>query len=184
MSMETRDHYTLFDTAIGVCAIAWNASGLTHFRLPGPGRAALEARIQRRSGGTPSDDPPAPIKALIADVQRYFAGEEVDFSGVAVDLSALSEFQQKLYQSLRAVGWGHTTTYGELARALGCPDARDVGQAMGKNPVPIIVPCHRVLAAGGKIGGFSAPGGAVTKEKLLALEGVHLAGETPRLPGL
>jgi methylated-DNA-[protein]-cysteine S-methyltransferase len=183
MSMETRDHYTLFDTAIGVCAIAWNVRGLTHFRLPGPSRAALEARIQKRSG-TRSDHPPAPIKALIADVQRYLAGEEVDFSSVPVDLSALSEFQQELYQSLRGVGWGHTTTYGELALALGCPDAREVGQAMGKNPVPIIVPCHRVLAAGGKIGGFSAPGGAVTKEKLLALEGVHLTGGTPRLPGL
>jgi methylated-DNA-[protein]-cysteine S-methyltransferase len=117
-------------------------------------------------------------------LQRYFAGEEVNFSDVAVDLSGLSDFQQKLYQLLRGVGWGQTTTYGELARALGCPDARDVGQAMGKNPVPIIVPCHRVLAAGSKIGGFSAPGGAVTKEKLLALEGVHVHGGTPRLPGL
>jgi methylated-DNA-[protein]-cysteine S-methyltransferase len=181
--METGGHYTLFDTAIGVCALAWNASGLTRFRLPGASRAALEARMQKRPGDTRCDDPPAAIKALIVDVQRYCAGEEVDFSAVAVDLSALSNFQRNLYQSLRGVGWGHTTTYGDLSRALGCPDARDVGQAMGKNPVPVIIPCHRVLAAGGKPGGFSAPGGTITKEKLLALEGVHLGG-TPRLPGL
>jgi methylated-DNA-[protein]-cysteine S-methyltransferase len=183
MLMETRDHYTLFDTAIGVCAVAWNESGLTHFRLPGASRAAPEARVQKRSGATRSDNPPAPIKALIADAQRYFAGEEVDFSAVAVDLSALSAFQRELYQSLRSVGWGRTTTYGELARALGRPDAREVGQAMGKNPIPVIIPCHRVLAAGGKIGGFSAPGGAAAKGKLLALEGVYVGG-TPRLPGL
>jgi methylated-DNA-[protein]-cysteine S-methyltransferase len=182
-SMPTLAHYTLFDTAAGVCALAWNARGLTHAQLPGSSRAATEARIRRRSGAERCDHPPPQIASLVVDVQRYFAGEAVDFSGVAVDLSALSDFQQRLYQSLRGVGFGRTTTYGELARRLDCADARDVGQAMGKNPVPLIIPCHRVLAAGGKPGGFSAPGGVVTKEKLLALEGVHLGG-TPRLPGL
>lgn len=181
--MQTNAYYALFDTATGVCGVAWNEHGLTHVQLPGSSRAATEARIRKRCGGIAAEPPPQ-IAALIADVQRYLAGEEVDFSAVVVDLSALSDFQQKLYRSLRGVGWGQTTTYGDLARALGCPDARDVGQAMGQNPVPIIVPCHRVLAAGGKIGGFSAPGGAVTKERLLALEGVYLNGGTPRLPGL
>jgi methylated-DNA-[protein]-cysteine S-methyltransferase len=179
----TSVHYTLFDTAIGTCGVAWNARGLTHFQLPGRSRAVTEARIRSRSAGA-ADDPPPEIAALIADVQRYCAGEEVDFSAVAVDLSALSDFQRKLYQSLRGIGWGHTTTYGDLARALGCPDARDVGQAMGKNPVPVVIPCHRVLAAGGKMGGFSAPGGTATKEKLLALEGVRVDNGAPRLPGL
>lgn len=179
----TSVHYTLFDTAVGVCGVAWSARGLTHVQLPGSGRAATEARIRRRSGGV-ADEPPPAIAALIAELQRYCAGEEVDFSAVAVDLSALSDFQRNLYQSLRGIGWGHTTTYGDLARALGCPDARDVGQAMGRNPVPVIIPCHRVLAAGGKMGGFSAPGGTATKEKLLALEGVRLGNEAPRLPGL
>ena len=176
-------HYTLFDTAIGVCGIAWSARGLTQFQLPGGSRAATEARIRSRSNGV-AEEPPPDIAALIADVQRYCTGEEVDFSAVAVDLSTLSDFQQKLYLSLRAVGWGRTTTYGDLARGLDCPDARDVGQAMGKNPVPLIIPCHRVLAAGGKPGGFSAPGGTATKEKLLALEGVRLGNGAPRLPGL
>jgi methylated-DNA-[protein]-cysteine S-methyltransferase len=180
---RTGIHYTLFETGIGVCGVAWSGYGVTHFQLPGSSRAATEARIQRRSGGV-ADEPPAEVAVLIADVQRYCAGEAVDFSAVAVDLSSLSDFQRKLYQSLRAVGWGHTTTYGDLARALGCPDARDVGQAMGKNPVPVIIPCHRVLAAGGKMGGFSAPGGTATKEKLLALEGVRVGKEAPRLPGL
>jgi methylated-DNA-[protein]-cysteine S-methyltransferase len=174
--------YCLFDTVIGTGGLAWNERGLTHVELPGSSRLVTDARIRKRSGATASE-PPSQIKALIADVQRYFAGEPVDFSTVPVDLSSLSDFQQRLYQSLRAVAWGRTTTYGELARALGCPDARDVGQAMGKNPVPVVIPCHRVLAAGGKPGGFSAPGGVVTKEKLLALEGVYLNG-TPRLPGL
>jgi methylated-DNA-[protein]-cysteine S-methyltransferase len=184
IAMQTTSaHYTLFDTATGVCGVAWSTRGLTHAQIPGSTRAATVARIRKRCGGSPAEPPPE-IAAVIADLQRYFAGEEVNFSDVAVDLSGLSDFQQKLYQLLRGVGWGQTTTYGELARALGCPDARDVGQAMGKNPVPIIVPCHRVLAAGSKIGGFSAPGGAVTKEKLLALEGVHVHGGTPRLPGL
>jgi methylated-DNA-[protein]-cysteine S-methyltransferase len=180
--MPTDTRYTLFDTTIGVCALAWNAQGLTHAQLPEASRAATEARVRRRCGGTAAEPPPA-IAALITDLRRYFAGEAVDFSAVAVDLSHLGDFQQRLYQSLRSVAWGHTTTYGELARTLGCPDARDVGQAMGKNPVPVIIPCHRVLAAGGKMGGFSAPGGTVTKERLLALEGVHVGG-TPRLPGL
>jgi methylated-DNA-[protein]-cysteine S-methyltransferase len=116
----TSVHYTLFDTAIGVCAVAWNTRGLTHFQLPGSSRAATEARIRRRTGGAVGEPPPR-IAALITDVQRYFAGDEVDFSAVAVDLSALGDFQRSLYQSLRGVGWGHTTTYGDLARALGCP---------------------------------------------------------------
>jgi methylated-DNA-[protein]-cysteine S-methyltransferase len=175
-------HYALFDTATGVCGVAWSERGLTHAELPGLSRASTEGRLRRRSGGIAAEPPPS-IAALIADMQRYFAGETVDFSDVSVDLLALSDFQQKLYQSLRRVGWGHTTTYGDLARSLGCPDARDVGQAMGKNPVPVVIPCHRVLAADSKIGGFSAPGGVLTKEKLLALEGVYLNGGTPRLPG-
>jgi methylated-DNA-[protein]-cysteine S-methyltransferase len=132
-------HYALFDTAAGACGVAWSERGLTHAQLPGSSRASTEARLRRRSSGV-AVEPPPKIAELIADIQRYFAGEEVDFSDAAVDLSALSDFQQKLYQSLRGVRWGHTTTYGDLARALGCPDARDVGQAMGKNPVPVVIP--------------------------------------------
>ena len=137
-----------------------------------------------RSAG--AAEPPPWVAAVVADIKRYLAGEAVDFSAVAVDLDALDPFRQRLYETMRSLAWGETTTYGELARQLGSTDwegARDVGEAMGRNPVPVVIPCHRVLAAGGKLGGFSAHGGAKTKAKLLALEGVHLDGG-PRLPGL
>jgi methylated-DNA-[protein]-cysteine S-methyltransferase len=142
------------------------------------------------------------VAALIADIRRALEGEPVDFTAVAVDLSGLDAYRRRLYETMRGLGWGHTTTYGELARQLGATDwegARDVGEAMGRNPVPLVIPCHRVLAAGGKLGGFSAPGGAATKAKLLALEGVQVGGArakdmrakdtrakdpAPRLPGL
>jgi methylated-DNA-[protein]-cysteine S-methyltransferase len=124
---------------------------------------------------------------LIADIARYLDGERVDFSAVPVDLSGLDPFRRNLYETMRALPWGTTTTYGALAHTIGLTQwegARDVGEAMGRNPVPIVIPCHRVLAAGQKLGGFSAPGGAATKAKLLALEGVRFDGGAPRLPGL
>ena len=108
----------------------------------------------------------------------------IDFADVALDLGSVGDFQRRIYDATRALVWGQTATYGDLARQAGSPGAaRAVGQAMGHNPVPIIVPCHRVLAAGRRIGGFSAYGGALTKERLLAMEGIHLGG-TPLLPGL
>jgi methylated-DNA-[protein]-cysteine S-methyltransferase len=109
-------------------------------------------------------------------VQRYFEGEATDFSGVELDLGDQEPFFQQVYAAAQRVGWGSTTTYGALTKELGAgPEAaRDVGQAMAKNPVPLIIPCHRVLAAGGKIGGFSAPGGSATKIRMLALEGVQV----------
>ena len=129
--------------------------------------------------------PPAPVREAIALLERYFAGERIDFARVALDLVAVGSFHRAIYDVARSLGWGQTATYGELARQVGSPGAaRAVGQAMGHNPVPVIIPCHRVLAAGRKIGGFSALGGALTKERLLALEGVHLGNGTPLLPGL
>jgi methylated-DNA-[protein]-cysteine S-methyltransferase len=121
----------------------------------------------------------------MAAVERYLAGKSVDFSKVDLDLAGVGDFHRQIYAATRRVGWGETVTYGELARRVGSPGAaRAVGQAMGRNPIPIIVPCHRVLASGRKIGGFSAFGGAVTKARLLELEGVHLDDGTPLLPGL
>jgi methylated-DNA-[protein]-cysteine S-methyltransferase len=111
---------------------------------------------------------------------NYFEGEETDFSCFRLDLGEQDPFFAQIYAAARRVGWGHTTTYGTLAKELGAgPEAaRDVGQAMAKNPVALLIPCHRVLAAGGKIGGFSAPGGSAAKIRMLALEGVDL--EPPR----
>lgn len=179
-----QEQYCLFDTAIGPCGIAWTDQGLTRLQLPESDRAATERRLRSRSATSGPHVPPPMVEQVIAAIRRYMTGERVDFFATAVDLTGVAPLRRQLYDLLRAVGWGQTTTYGALARQLGLPDARDVGQAMGRNPVPIIIPCHRVLAAGQRIGGFSAPGGTVTKERLLALEGVRLDGGAPRLPGL
>jgi methylated-DNA-[protein]-cysteine S-methyltransferase len=184
---RTTTHHHLFDTALGPCGVAWNARGLVGVQLPEASRAATEKRLAARTGSAGAVAPPPWVEALAADIARYLAGERVEFGAIAVDLSGLDAFRRRLYETLRALPFGRTTTYGELACELGSVDwegARAVGEAMGKNPVPIVIPCHRVLAAGGKLGGFSAHGGAATKAKLLALEGVHVGGSAPRLPGL
>jgi methylated-DNA-[protein]-cysteine S-methyltransferase len=177
----------LFPTALGACGVAWSEHGLAALQLPEADPKATERRLAARSASAGPADPPHQIATLIADVQRYLAGDRIEFSGAAVDLDSVEPIRGRIYQALRGIGYGRTATYGELARAAGLAGAeaaRDVGVAMARNPVPLVIPCHRVLAAGGKLGGFSAYGGAVTKEKLLALEGVHFDGGAPRLPGL
>jgi methylated-DNA-[protein]-cysteine S-methyltransferase len=177
--------YYLFDTAMGPVGVAWSEQGLTRLQLPERDRAATERRLCGRSARAAPGEPPAPIRRAIAAVESYVEGERVDFAPIALDLRGVSDFHRQIYAAARRIGWGETTTYGALARLAGCPDAaRAVGQAMGRNPVPIIVPCHRILAAGRRVGGFSAFGGAGTKQRLLALEGVRLGGDAPLLPGL
>lgn len=173
--------YCLFDTAVGACGIAWSARGVARFQLPAGSAGATEQLLRRRAPGAEPAEPPPAIATAIAGVKRYFAGEEIDFSSIAVDLEGQDLFFQQIYAALRRVPWGHTTTYGALAKELGAgPEAaRDVGQAMAQNPVALIIPCHRVLAAGGKVGGFSGPGGATAKVRMLALEGVDLAPPAP-----
>ena len=187
-SMETeRAHHCVFNSAIGPGGVAWSARGLVAVQLPEADRAATEKRLAARARSAGVAAPPPWVATLIGDIQRYLAGEPVDFSTVEIDLSSLDPFRRQLYGAMRALAWGATTTYGALAREVGRTDpeaARDVGQAMGRNPVPIVIPCHRVLAAGNKLGGFSAHGGTATKAKLLAMEGVHFDGGAPRLPGL
>jgi methylated-DNA-[protein]-cysteine S-methyltransferase len=184
-------HHHLFDTAIGECGVAWNPRGLVGVQLPEKDRGATELRLAVKCRSISAAEVPPWVQSLIADIQRYLAGQPVDFSAIAVDLGGIDDFRQQLYAALRGITFGRTTTYGELARELGSTDwegARDVGDAMGRNPMPIVIPCHRVLAAGGKLGGFSAYGGTATKQKLLALEGVSLEKKSddapPRLPGL
>jgi methylated-DNA-[protein]-cysteine S-methyltransferase len=174
-------HYRVFETAGGFCGIAWNRVGITRFQLPTRSAAATERLLQRRVPGAAPGDPPRAVAEAIAAATRYFAGETVDFSGIALDLGGQAPLFERIYGALRRVGWGHTTTYGALAKELGQgPEvARDVGEAMARNPVPLIIPCHRVLAAGGKLGGFSAPGGAATKRRMLELEGVSVDPPPP-----
>lgn len=175
-------HYSVFVTAIGPCGVAWNARGLTRLQLPESDEAATERRTAARSGGRRSDDPPANVVRVIDDIRRYAAGKPVDFSSVDLDLPDIDDTCRSVYEAARALRWGETATYGEIARRAGMADPRDVGQALSRNPIPIIIPCHRVVASGGKLGGFSAYGGTLTKERLLALEGV--GADAPRLPGL
>jgi methylated-DNA-[protein]-cysteine S-methyltransferase len=178
-------HYSLFETAYGTCGLAWTDKGLRRFQLPEAGHAATQARLLRHVDASPATTTPAWIDRLIEHVRDYFNGARVDFSDVDLDLEGQSEFHRSVYGHLHRVPWGTTTTYGDIARAVGdAGAARAVGRAMGRNPCALIVPCHRVLAAGGRAGGFSAHGGAQTKRRMLALEGVHLDGGAPALPGL
>jgi methylated-DNA-[protein]-cysteine S-methyltransferase len=178
---QTAHHYLIFETAGGVCGIAWNNVGITRFQLPTKSAEAAERTLLRRLAGAKRGAPTPEVVEAVAAVKRYFEGEETDFSGFKLDLGEQDPFFEQIYAAARRVGWGRTTTYGTLAKELGAgPEAaRDVGQAMAKNPVALIIPCHRVLAAGGKVGGFSAPGGSAAKIRMLALEGLHLEPPAP-----
>lgn len=179
---QTMHQYLIFETAGGFCGIAWNTVGITRFQLPTRSAEATKRTLLRR---LPEAEPGQPTPAVLEAVdaaRRYFAGEAIDFSGFKLDLGEQDPFFEQIYAAARRLGWGHTTTYGTLAKELGAgPEAaRDVGQAMARNPVPLIIPCHRVLAAGGKVGGFSAPGGSVAKARMLELEQVDLAPPKPK----
>jgi methylated-DNA-[protein]-cysteine S-methyltransferase len=173
---QTAHHYLIFETEGGFCGIAWNSVGITRFQLPTKSAEAAERVLLRRAPGAEPGAPTPEVVEAVAAVKRYFEGEETDFSGFTLDLGEQDPFFKQIYAAARRVGWGHTTTYGALAKELGAgPEAaRDVGQAMARNPVALIIPCHRVLAAGGKVGGFSAPGGTSAKVRMLALEGIHV----------
>lgn len=172
------NRYHVFETAHGFAAIGWRGRDVTAFRLPASTAAEADRALRRRLPDAVPTDPQAHIAGVIASAQRYFTGEQIDFGAVLVDLGHQSSFFARVYATVRVLGWGESTTYGAVAKSLGMgPEfARDVGQAMANNPTPLIVPCHRVLAAGGKVGGFSAPGGSVAKARMLALEGVETAG--------
>jgi methylated-DNA-[protein]-cysteine S-methyltransferase len=169
--------YCLVDSDIGAIGLAWSEKGVTRLQLPEADCAATERRLQRLLGRAQASDPPASVRRLVGTLQRYCAGGVVDFATVVLDLAGVSGFAQRVYAAARTIPWGRTASYGELARAMNAPGAaRAVGRALGHNPVAIIIPCHRVLAGGGRIGGFSAFGGTSAKRRLLGLEGV--GGET------
>ena len=171
--------YCLFETPLGSCGIAWSERGnsraapaVTLLQLPEATTIMTESRIARSSGARKSSAPPPPIAEVIEKVCRHLQGEVQDFRDITVDLDGAAPFARQVYEAAREIPAGQTRTYGQLAEALHRPAAaRAVGQILARNPIPLIIPCHRVLAAGGKPGGFSAHGGRTTKARLLAIEG-------------
>jgi methylated-DNA-[protein]-cysteine S-methyltransferase len=171
--------FALFETAIGWCGIVWSERGVAGVFLPAKSERATRDRIRRRFPAAREEPAPADVQRAIDDIVVLTGGEPRDLRHVRIDLDGISDLQRRVYEVARTIPPGSTLTYGEIAGRLGDRGlARDVGQALGENPFPIIVPCHRVLAAGGKIGGFSAPGGAGTKLRLLAIEGAQPGGPT------
>jgi methylated-DNA-[protein]-cysteine S-methyltransferase len=169
--MADATHFAWFETPIDDCAIVWGEAGVCGLMLPGASRERTLASLRRRHANAREAGPTAAIGEAIAAVQSLLAGQRTALDFIALDLSGVPDFHRRVYEAARRIEAGHTCTYGELAEVLGEPGAaRAVGQALGANPFAIIVPCHRVLAAGGAGGGFSAPGGVDTKLRLLEIE--------------
>ncbi len=174
--------FAVFATAIGTCGLAWTGRGICGAQLPEHEAAATRARLTRRFPDSAESDPPAEIAAVMAAIRALFAGApDVDLSVAPLDVDDVAPFDRSVYEIARHIPRGRTMTYGEIATAIGEPGlARAVGQSLGRNPFPPIVPCHRVIAAHGAIGGFSAHGGTASKRRLLEIEGVRIA-YTPSL---
>jgi O-6-methylguanine DNA methyltransferase len=168
--------FSLFETAIGHCGVAWSPRGLVGVQLPEGRPAATRARMRRRWAEADERRPPKEVRAAVDAMVSLLAGRPADLSGVALDMDGVPTFHQRVYEVARTIPAGQTRTYGEIAAELGAPGtAQAVGQALGRNPFAIVVPCHRVVAAGGKTGGFSAKGGVTTKLRILAIEGARAA---------
>ena len=163
--------FCLFDTAIGHCGIAWSSAGLTGVQLPESDAATGRARMQHRFPGVPECPAPPDVRHAMREVAALLRGERNDLRHLPLDLDGVGDFHRRVYALARAIDPGQTRTYGELAQALGEPGAaRAVGQALGHNPFAPVVPCHRILAADGRSGGFSANGGVATKLRMLLIE--------------
>ncbi len=177
----TDQHFALFETAIGMCGIGWGPRGINGVQLPMGSREKTVARIRQRRHDAVESEPTADVRHAIEGIVELLAGKPNDLSDIPLDLDGVPEFNRGVYDIARTIPPGQTMTYGDIAKRLGGVElSRDVGQALGRNPCPIVVPCHRVLAAGGKPGGFSANGGVATKLKMLAIEGAHV-NHTPSL---
>jgi methylated-DNA-[protein]-cysteine S-methyltransferase len=181
----TEHSFALFETAIGACGIVWSGRGVAGVQLPEANAAATRARMLRRFPAADEAAPTPGVQRAIDGIVALLAGDKRDLTGIAIDDEGQTDFNKRVYAIARQIPPGQTMTYGEIAERLGDKTlARAVGQAMGENPTPVIMPCHRVMAAGGKTGGFSAPGGVVTKLQLLTIEGAQPGGPTlfERLP--
>lgn len=172
MTTPNSQGFALFGTAIGWCGIAWGPGGIIGVQLPEREAEGTRVRLQRRFPTARELPPPPAVQDAIDGIVGLFQGQMHDLMSAPLDMTSAPAFNQQVYAIARTVPPGQTITYGEIAARLGQPRmAREVGQALGRNPFSIIVPCHRVVAAGGKTGGFSARGGVTTKLRMLALEG-------------
>jgi len=164
--------YHLFETAFGVAGLAWRGGRIAAVSFPENDRAAVEAQLSRRAADAEDMAPPSAIAKVRDDIVAIFAGGRPDFAGVDLDDADLPEFDRKVWTLTCDIPIGETRTYGDIAKALGdVAFSQRVGQALGRNPFPIIVPCHRVVGAGGAMTGFSAAGGVEAKRRLLKREG-------------
>lgn len=168
----TRYAFALFDTAIGRCAIVWAEHGIAGVQLPEASEPDTRRRTLERFPDASEVEPPPDVRRAQDGIVALLAGEPVDLSEIALDMAAVPAFHRRVYEAARAIPPGATLTYGQIAENIEAPRAaRAVGQALGRNPFALLVPCHRVLGAGGGLGGFSAHGGVATKRKLLEIEG-------------
>lgn len=176
-----RVKFTVFETPIGRCAVAWVARTIMAVQLPQPEDAQTRVRLRQRHGDPEEAPPPDRIRRATESIVKLLSGQREDLSMIDVDLRDCPDFNRSVYAIARTIPPGATLTYGDIAKRLGGVElSRQVGAALGQNPCPILVPCHRVLAAGDKPGGFSANGGVITKMKLLAIEGA-VVNYTPSL---
>jgi methylated-DNA-[protein]-cysteine S-methyltransferase len=174
--------FALFETAIGACGIVFSERGIAGVLLPEGDERKTRNRLLRRFPAASETTPPAPVQRAIGAIVALLDGRPAELDEAVLDEDAVPEFNRRVYAVARTIPPGATLSYGEIAERLGERAlAREVAQALGQNPFPIIVPCHRVLAAGGRTGGFSAPGGVRTKLRLLSIEGADPAGEGPGL---
>lgn len=169
---------TFFETSIGLCGLAWTGRGVNALQLPEETPQATRARLRKRANNPLERAPPLVVAEAVEGVIALLNGIVVDLTAIPLDVDRIGEFERRVYEIARFIPCGETRAYGEIARAIGEPDAaRSVGQALGRNPIPIIVPCHRVVAVGGKTGGFSAPGGVATKLRILEIERAAVFGQ-------
>lgn len=181
--MKETAHFTLFPTPIGTCAIAWRGGKVCGSHLPEAADELTAQKMARRAGGATETPPPKFVKDAVAAIQGLLSGKPDDLNMIELDMAGIEPFARKVYELSRAIKPGQTRTYGDLAVEMGdraCAQA--VGRALGANPFPIIVPCHRIMGAGGRLTGFSAGGGVATKLKMLEIEKAQI-GETPALFG-
>jgi methylated-DNA-[protein]-cysteine S-methyltransferase len=180
----TEQSFAVFDTAIGWCGIAWSGQGVVGVQLPERREQETRSRLSKRFPGASEAPPTAEVQRALAGIVALLRGEKSDLSAVALDMNGVPPFHQRVYEVAREIPAGATRSYGEIAKRLGSlGSARAVGQALGRNPFALVVPCHRVLASDGRLGGFSANGGVATKLRLLSIEGAAAGAQQALFEG-